>query len=116
MNRADGILAFVKRECETCALVHPLLARLRAAGAPIRAVVQDEPDHFADLAPLDDTALEESFRHDIETVPTLVRVEGGLETGRVVGWQRDEWRALLGADAVGEGGPAWQPGCGSKWR
>ncbi|MBK7658199.1 MAG: thioredoxin [Betaproteobacteria bacterium] len=116
MSRADGILAFVKRECETCALVHPLLARLRAAGLSVRAVVQDEPAHFADLAPLDDTALEESFRHDIETVPTLVRIEGGLERDRIVGWHREEWRVFLGDALLGADLPPWQPGCGSKSR
>ncbi len=116
MHPPDGILAFVKRECETCALVHPLLARLRARGLPVRAVVQDDPAHFADLAPVDDTALEASFRHGIESVPTLVRLEGGAESARVVGWHRDEWRAFLGDDALGGGLPAWQPGCGSRSR
>ncbi len=115
-SRADGILAFVKRGCETCALVHPLLASLAGAGRPLRAVVQDDPAHFADLAPVDDTSLEESFRFDIESVPTLVRVEGGVETARVVGWDRQAWRDFLAEPALGEAMPAWQPGCGSLSR
>ena len=116
MEAADTLLAFVKRECDTCALVHPLLERLRERGGAVRAVVQDDPAHFAALDPLDDTSLAESFRHDIETVPTLVRLRGGREVARVVGWHRDEWRTFTGDAALGEGLPAWQPGCGSKSR
>ena len=41
---ADGLYAFVKRNCDTCALVHPLLPTL-----PLQVLyVQDEPDAFAD--------------------------------------------------------------------
>ena len=39
----DGLLLFVKRECETCALVTPLIPSM-----PIAALyVQDEPGAFA---------------------------------------------------------------------
>jgi hypothetical protein len=31
---------------------------------------------------VDDTALEASFHFDIETVPTLIRIENGQEMGR----------------------------------
>ena len=84
----DGLLLFVKRDCETCALVRPLVAAL----APSALYVQDDPAAFSEFAPLDDTGLAASFRHDIETVPTLIRIEGGRETARAEGWVRDEWR------------------------
>lgn len=108
----DGLLLFVKRECETCALVRPLIPEL----APTVLYVQDDPAAFAGLAPTDDTALEASFHHAIETVPTLIRVAGGRETGRAEGWVRDEWRALSGRSGLGADLPARAPGCGSKSR
>ena len=108
----DGLYAFVKRECDTCALVHLLLPTL-----PLTALyVQDEPDAFADCTPIDDTALEQSFRFDIETVPTLVRMEGGREVARAEGWMRDEWQRITGLAALGAHLPSLRPGCGSKSR
>ncbi|MEO5694721.1 MAG: hypothetical protein ABIQ72_16435 [Usitatibacter sp.] len=103
------LLIFAKRECETCLMVGPHLAHMPAA----RVLVQDDPAFFNGA---DDTALEASFRHDIETVPTLIRMEGGKETGRSAGWHRDEWRALSGVSTLGEELPAFRPGCGSKSR
>ena len=45
---------------------------------------------------VDDTELEQSFKLAIETVPTLIRLEGGRETGRRIGWHRGEWEDLSG--------------------
>jgi hypothetical protein len=56
---------------------------------PAALYVQDEPTAFSQYSPVDDTPLEHSFRHDIETVPTLIRVQGGREVARAVGWVRD---------------------------
>ena len=106
---SDGLLLFVKRECETCALIAPLIESLGAAAL----YVQDDPGWFAAFAAIDDTALECSFRNNIETVPTLIRMEGGQETGRALGWVRDEWRALAAMPALGADLPARRPGCGS---
>ena len=79
---SDGLYAFVKRACDTCSLVHPLLPAL-----PLQALyVQDDPESFADCKPIDDTALKQSFRFVIETVPTLLRIQGGRETARAEGW------------------------------
>ena len=108
----DGLYAFVKRECDTCALVHPLLPAL-----PLQALyVQDNPAAFADCSPIDDTTLEQAFRFDIETVPTLLRIEGGREAARVEGWMREEWQGITGNATLGAGLPALRPGCGSKSR
>ena len=105
----DGLLLFVKRECETCALITPLIASLGIAAL----YVQDDPAVFAAFAPVDDTQLACSYRNKIDTVPTLIRMAGGRETARAEGWVRDEWRALIGNATLGADLPARRPGCGS---
>jgi hypothetical protein len=112
---SNGYAVFVKRDCATCVLVSPLLADMRAAGLPLMVYTQDDPsfpDGLADVT--DDTTLENSFHSDIETVPTLIRVEDGKEVDRCVGWVREEWQALSSLDDLGSNLPAMRPGCGSK--
>jgi len=112
---SDGYAVFVKRDCATCVLVSPVLEKMRAAGLPLTIYTQDDPtfpDGVSDVT--DDTALERSFHNDIETVPTLIRLEGGAEAGRCVGWVRDEWEALSDLAGLGDGLPPLRPGCGSK--
>ena len=94
----DGLVAIVKRDCPTCALIGPVLGQL-----PAVVVSQD-----------DENGLELSFRTGIEIVPTLLRVAGGREVGRIHGWNRDEWRAFTGVADLGAGLPENRPGCGSK--
>ena len=108
----EGLVAFVKRECPTCTLVAPVLAEL-AKQVPLTVYSQDDPDFPPGLAALDDRSLEMSWHHEIEAVPTLIRVTGGSESGRVLGWHREEWQALTGVEGLGPGLPAWRPGCGS---
>ena len=51
---------------------------------------------------------------DIETVPTLLRIEAGVETERIVGWDREQWRSFTGATATSAPtSPTGGPGCGS---
>lgn len=105
----------VKDECETCHLVAPVLAEIAGAGRPLVAYWQDDAAFLGDaVAKADDRALERSFRLGIETVPTLLRWEDDTETGRVVGWNRAEWRRLTGLDGLGAGLPEHRPGCGSR--
>ncbi|MBT3535634.1 MAG: thioredoxin family protein, partial [Rhodospirillaceae bacterium] len=109
----NGLVAVVKQDCETCVLIEPILAQLAADGMPVYS--QDNPDFPGSVANVrDDRELETSFNLDIETVPTVVRMENGVETGRVVGWVRDEWRDFTGIDDLGEDLPTFRPGCGSK--
>ena len=54
-----------------------------------------------------------SWHHDIETVPTLLKVQDGREIGRTIGWSRPDWEALTGLDGLGEALPVMRPGCGS---
>ena len=109
----DGLVAVVKRDCPTCELVAPVLSDLYER-AGLTVVTQDDP-HF----PVDadwvrhDSDLALSWHHDIDTVPTLIRVLDGVEDRRTVGWDRDEWEQLAQLDGLGEGLPDWRPGCGS---
>jgi len=113
----DGLVAFVKRGCPTCQLVAPVLGEIaREAPLPLAVFTQDDPGFPAEVPAAmrrDDASLAASWHHAIETVPTLLRVEHGAETERVVGWVRTEWEQLTGVAGLGAGLPAWRPGCGS---
>jgi hypothetical protein len=98
----EGVVAVVNGECPTCALVSPVLATLAAAGV-LRVVSEDE-----------EAGLDLSFRLGVDTVPTLVRFEGGKEVGRTVGWDRARWEAFLGVEGLGPDLPDWRPGCGAR--
>ncbi len=108
-----GLVAFVKRDCPTCELVAPVLEQLAASGASLTVFTQDDPSFPSDADwVVDDTSLSMSWHHDIETVPTLLRVGDG-ESDRTVGWSAEHWRALSGDASIGEGLPESRPGCGS---
>jgi thiol-disulfide isomerase/thioredoxin len=115
----SGVVAFVKRDCPTCELVAPILAKLRkelgALDEPVALTVftQDDPEFPAGSDRVDDTDLTVSWHHEIEAVPTLVRVKDGHEVDRALGWHRGEWEALTGISGLGEGLPELRPGCGS---
>ncbi len=113
----DGLVAVVKRDCPTCVLVAPVLDELWQRGAQLTVYTQDDPSfpepEAVDAIVVDDTSLEVSWHHDIETVPTLVRVDGGAEIERTEGWSRDRWEELTGLDRLGADLPDHRPGCGS---
>jgi hypothetical protein len=107
------LVAVVKKECETCKLVEPVLAQIRAR-APLSLYSQDDPSFPESLGgALDDTALDRSWKLRIETVPTLIRFDGDTEVERIVGWDRKAWERVAQQDGLGLGLPAFQPGCGS---
>lgn len=108
----DGLVAVVKRDCPTCELVVPALEQLRAAG-PLAVYCQDDPGFPGSCDPIDDTRLELSWHHEIETVPTLLRVVDGQEAGRTVGWSREQWEELTGVTGLAPDLPEMRPGCGS---
>ena len=110
----DGLAVFVKRDCPTCVVVAPVLEQLKDANARLTIYTQDDPDFPEGLGALDDTSLHASWHHDIEAVPTLLKVEAGREVERAVGWQRQEWEALTGVTGLGPTLPDWRPGCGSR--
>ncbi|MGE0697823.1 MAG: thioredoxin family protein [Hyphomicrobiaceae bacterium] len=110
----DGLAIVVKRDCPTCVLVEPVLRQLRASGKPVEIVTQDDPAFPSGAgAVTDDRELRRSWDLQIETVPTVLRLEGGRETGRAIGWDRAEWEALTGLAGLGPELPAQRPGCGS---
>lgn len=109
-----GFVAVVKQDCATCRLIETVLAELDSE-LDLLFYSQDDP-HFppgvGDVR--DDRELEFSYRRQIEIVPTLIRMQAGQETERLVGWQRDDWRRLTAMPALGEDLPEFSPGCGSK--
>jgi hypothetical protein len=108
----DGLVVVVKQECETCKMVVPVLGAL--ADAPgLTIYVQDDPSFLASLPHVLDEQLALSWHHEIETVPTLIRVADGAEVERTVGWSRSEWETLTGVDHLGDDLPEMRPGCGS---
>ena len=114
-NKQDRLVVVVKRECPTCLLVVSVLKQLEVAGRQVVVYCQDD-DIFHDNIDFvfDDRNLKQSFRYNIECVPTLIREENGKETGRVIGWNRRDWEVFSGIKGLGEGLPENQPGCGSK--
>src|SRR5882672_5996027 len=88
----------------------------RAADAvpAFQVVTQDDP-RFPAKVPgvVDDRALDHSWLNNIEATPTLIRFQGGREAGRIVGCDSDASRRLTAIRELGEGMPAFQPGCGS---
>jgi len=109
----NRLIAVVKEDCETCALVEPVLSQLAAEGMEIYS--QDNPAFPTTVKDVhDDRRLETSFKLGIETVPTVVRIENDNEVGRVVGWVKKEWQEFTGIPDLGESLPEFRPGCGSK--
>ncbi len=111
---ADGLIIVAKRDCPTCTMLEPVYAALASDEAGVTIYSQDDPTFPESVPAVDDRDLEISYRFDIETVPTIIRVEGGEEKGRAIGWNKSEWEALVGCDGLGDGLPENQPGCGSK--
>src|SRR5438445_2283876 len=110
----EGVVAIVKRDCPTCQMVAPVLAQLGAAGVPLTVYSQDDPAFPPGVPVVDDTALDVSFRLQIETVPTVLRVAGGEVIERTEGWGREQWERLTRVSGLGNGLPQFRPGCGSR--
>ena len=116
MNRPtlpDGLVVVVKRECATCVMVVPVIEQLINGPLPVTVYVQDDPTFPESLTPSHDADLSVSWHYDIETVPTVLRIENGVEVARTVGWMRDEWLKITGLSSLGVELPDFRPGCGS---
>ena len=103
----------LKRDCQTCTLLEPVVRRL-AAEAEVIVYSQDDPAFPAGIAVVDDRELERSYRFNIETVPTLLRIDDGQEVARLIGWDRAAWQEFTGFTDLGADLPAHRPGCGSR--
>src|SRR5829696_283887 len=108
----DGLVVVVKEECETCRMVAPLLGEIASAG-PLTVYTQDDPSFPPGMDPTHDADLAVSWHHDIETVPTLIRVTDGQEVERTVGWLRTDWQRITELADLGADLPVMRPGCGS---
>jgi hypothetical protein len=104
----DGLVVIVKEECETCRMVAPLLAQFEAT-----VYTQDDPSFPTSVSPIHDADLAVSWHHDIETVPTLLRIHEGIELDRTVGWSRSDWQRITAIADLGADLPVMRPGCGS---
>ena len=93
-----------------------MFERLRKSLPELAIYVQDDPAFLSSAGSAYDKTLENSFRSEIEITPTLIRMAGQNETGRVCGWVRDEWQSITGIADLGCDLPAYSPGCGSKTR
>lgn len=109
----DGWNLVVKKDCPTCVTIEPVVADLVGRGLPLTVYSQDDPTFPAGVDVVDDTELSVSWHHDIETVPTLIKVEAGAEVDRTVGWERAQWEAFTGQTDLGQDITQWMPGCGS---
>lgn len=109
----DGFALVVKKDCPTCVKIEGVVAQLAARGVPLSVYCQDDPAFPAGVDVVDDTDLRISWHHDVETVPTLMRVENGVETERIVGWERGQWETFTAQSGLGEDISGYMPGCGS---
>ena len=109
-------LLFVKAECETCVLAQPAIQAVIDSGKNVQILVQDDPEFLSSLGAQSDNELEASFHWEIESTPTLIRVEHGEEAERIEGWDKEAWRSAFGLSSLAEELPAFRPGCGSESR
>ena len=94
-------------------MVVPVIARLARELPSLTVYTQDDPTFPEGVVSVSDLGLAASWHADIDTVPTLIFRENGLETKRTYGWQRSEWRELTGIADLGAELPEFRPGCGS---
>ena len=112
----NGLVIFAKRGCETCVMVEPVFGQLAQSRMQTVVLSQDDPTFPSLVDALDDTTLEQSFRFDVEALPTVIRLENGKEIARTFGWNRAEWERVTGLQGLGLGLPTMRPGCGSMTR
>lgn len=111
MLKKDGLVVFAKRACETCVLIENEMRRVAGERPDFRIVSQDDPQFPAGVAGVvDDRNLDLSWTNNIESMPTLIRYEGGREVERVVGWDRAGWQRLTGIADLGAHLPILRPG------
>ncbi len=114
LDISEAVVAVVKRSCPTCELTAPVLAQIADAGVDLVVYSQDDPTFPSGLDARDDRNLEASYRLEIATVPTLLRIADGEVVGRQAGWLRQGWEEIAGVADLGPELPAQRPGCGSR--
>lgn len=109
---SDGLYIVCKRDCETCVMIQSVFEQIAKGRLPVTIYSQDDPA-FPNKTAVYDQTLEASFRLNIETVPTLLRLENGVEVERAVGWNRADWERIAEIKNLGDGLPMSKPGCGA---
>jgi hypothetical protein len=111
----DGLVAVVKRDCQTCRMIQPVMTKLAGGQTAFTVLTQDDPEFLSGVTKaIDDTRLAYSYQLNIEVVPTLMRIENGREINRIIGWNRKEWRQFTGIADLGQDLPEQRPGCGAR--
>jgi hypothetical protein len=108
----NGLAVVVKRDCETCVLIAPVLRELAADGLTV--ISQDDPDFPEGMDVIDDSDLHISWELGTEVTPTLYRIRDGVAVELAVGWRRSEWRGYSKHPDLGASLPEHRPGCGSR--
>ena len=112
---SEQLVIVAKRNCPTCTSLEPVYAQIAGADLVLRVYRQDDPSLPESIdAVIDDTALETSYRMNIEFVPTLSRIRDGVEVAPAVGWNRADWEDVSGVSNLGAGLVASQPGGGAN--
>lgn len=108
------LVAVVKRDCPTCVMVAPVLARLDA-DADLLVLTQDDPSFPEGVAHREhDSDLTRSHVLGVDTVPTLYRLDAeGRTVASAVGWSREAWQDVTGLTDLGTDLPDHRPGCGA---
>lgn len=135
LHAGPALLVFFKTSCPTCSLAMPVVAELHRRygdAVPVVAVTQTK---MADCRPWLDEAgftgpvlddehdrFAASRSYHVQTVPTLVLVDGGRVAATTEGWDRDRmngWATVLGnhtgrdtspVSTEGDGRPVFKPG------
>ena len=92
------VVVVVKRDCPTCMLVAPVLGEL-ARRTSLTVYSQDDPVFPTEVSGpgWSMTARRRCpTASTLVTVPTLLRVEHGVEVDRREGWLREQWEELTG--------------------
>ena len=112
-STAASYSLFLKKSCPTCGLIEPVAKLLSEhLGSRLSVYIQDDMSFLEGVAQrIDDGELEQSYRQNIEIVPTLIRHDEDEQ--RIVGWDKQQWQEFTGIPGLGAGLIDFKPGCGS---
>ncbi|MAJ55059.1 MAG: thiol reductase thioredoxin [Gammaproteobacteria bacterium TMED107] len=112
-STATSYSLFVKKSCPTCELIEPVAKLLyELLGSRLTVYIQDDMSFLEEINQrIDDGELEQSYRQNIEIVPTLIRHDEDEQ--RIVGWEKQQWQEFTGIPELGAGLIDFKPGCGS---
>ena len=112
-STAASYSLFLKNSCPTCELIGPVAKLLSEhLGGRLSVYIQDDMSFLEGIAQrIDDGELEQSYRQNIEIVPTLIRHDEDEQ--RIVGWDKQQWQEFTGIPELGAELIDFKPGCGS---